>query len=120
MRSRLSHTPLNTSRVQPCATNVSGDFIYFNRKRVRTLDSFFVSNQTHTESTERDEAVEQSINEEGTEELERKQAKKRSFQTLGCEITRGCALKRRRCSATPGARDFSCAVSGFSIASAEK
>ena len=52
------------------------------QQRVRTLGSFFAPNQSQSESEKNDTEEEQCINQEETD-----------------EITRGCAMKRRRCSA---------------------
>ena len=63
------------------------------RKHVQTLESFFSPNQSQRESEKNDTEEEQCINQEETDEDQRKPKK----------ITRshvhGCTMKRRRCSA---------------------
>ena len=61
------------------------------RKRVRTLESFFAPNESQSESEKNDTEEEQGINQEEADEDQRKRKNH--------EITSGCAMKRRRCSA---------------------
>ena len=61
------------------------------RKRVRTLESFFAPNRSQSESEKNDTEQEQGINQEETDEDWRNRKNHK--------ITRGCAMKRRRCSA---------------------
>ena len=61
------------------------------RKRVRTLESFFAPNQSQSDSDKNDTEEEQCINQEEADEDWRNQKNH--------EITSGCAMKRRRCSA---------------------
>ena len=58
---------------------------------VQTLERFFAPNQSQSESEKNDTEQEQCINQEKTDEDRRK--------PKNHEITRGCAMKRRRCSA---------------------
>ena len=57
------------------------------RKRVRTLESFFTSNQSQSESGKNDTEEEQCINQGETDDRIERNRKNH-------DITRGCAMKR--------------------------
>ena len=63
------------------------------QKRVRTLGSFFAPNQSKSESEKNDTEEEQCIF------FIRKKRMRIEGNRKNHEITRGCAMKRRRCSA---------------------
>ena len=59
------------------------------RKRVRTLESFFASNQSQSESGKNDTEEEQCINQEETDEDRRKPKKSRDHTWLRYEKVSG-------------------------------
>ena len=70
-------------------------------KRVRTLTSFFAPNQSQNESEKNDTEEEQCVNQEETDEDQRKPKKITNFpeNLVARSHIFSCAMKRRRCSA---------------------
>ena len=64
------------------------------RKRVRTLERFFAPNQSQSESEKNDVTVEEQCISNQEETDARIEGTEKNH-----EITHGCAMKRRRCSA---------------------
>ena len=69
------------------------------QKHVWRLESFFTPNRSQSESEKNDIVEEQCINQEETNEDQKKLKKSRTFQKTWSQITHGCAMKRRWCSA---------------------
>ena len=69
------------------------------QKLVRTLESFFAPNRSQSESEKNDTEEEQCINQEKRMRIEGNRKNHKLSIKLGCEITRGRSMKRKRCSA---------------------
>ena len=68
------------------------------QKHVWRLESFFTPNRSQSESEKNDTVEEQCINQEETND-QKKPKKSRTFQKTWSQITHGCTMKRRWCSA---------------------
>ena len=69
------------------------------QKRVRTLESFFAPNRSQSESEKNDAEEEQHFNQKKWMRIGGNRENHELSRQLGCEITRGCAMNRRQCSA---------------------
>ena len=69
-------------------------------KRIWTFkESFLAPNWSQSESEKNDTEEEQCINQEEWMRIEGNRKNHTLSRKLGCEITHGCAMKKRRCSA---------------------